>query len=155
MFKIWKDTTNVWRVNLKARVLNKTAVPSLERREMCSPSCWTLQRFRYTDSWKRVTLSGLQTGRGLGTIRQAAWSCCRSWENTAEEERERERRRLRVKTLQSVIVSEQEMTSVTATATNYYMNYQEKAIKARKVCNSLQSKEMIMKEINTQILVFE
>lgn len=60
-----------------------------------------------------------------------------------------------MKTLQSVIVSEQEMTSVTATATNYYMNYQEKAIKARKVCNSLQSKEMIMKEINTQILVFE
>lgn len=59
--------------------------PSLERREMCSPSSGMLQRFRYTDSWKRVTLSGLQTGRGLGVVRQAVWSCCRSWENTAED----------------------------------------------------------------------
>lgn len=51
---------------------------------MCSPSSWMLQRFRYTDSWKRVTLSGLQTGRRLGTIWHAAWRCCCSRENTAE-----------------------------------------------------------------------
>lgn len=66
----------------------KFELPSLERHEMCAPSSWTHQRFRYTESWKRVTLSGLLTGRRFGTIWHTIWSCCRSRENTAAEWRE-------------------------------------------------------------------
>lgn len=50
---------------------------------MCAPRSQTLQRLRYTDSWKSVTLSGRQTGLRFGTMLHTAWSCFNSRENTA------------------------------------------------------------------------
>jgi len=44
--------------------------------------------FRNVQSWKTVTLSGLQGGGGAPGTEEEAWSCCRSRENTEEEEEE-------------------------------------------------------------------
>lgn len=44
----WYENKCILKINKKNKKI--TAIPSLERREMCSPSSWTFQRFRYTDT---------------------------------------------------------------------------------------------------------